>query len=255
MTTPRRARRAPATFVLVHGAWHGGWCWRDVRAGLEARGHRVFTPTLTGLADKAHLREPVPDLSTHIQDVLNVLEWEELSDVVLCGHSYGGMVITGVADRAKSRLRSIVYLDAAVPRSGDSMITQGPPRTPEEQAAVRAGLLSLAPDGLWMGAFPAEVLGIPKDHPGHAWVQRRLTAHPLASWTEPLTLTNGGSAGLRRMYVLCTDPMMAGSSFPWHGAQLKKDPSWLYRELKTGHDAMVTLPRQTARLLEEAARG
>lgn len=241
------------TFVLVHGAWHGGWCWRDVRAALEADGHRVFTPTLTGLADKAHLRAPVPDLSMHIQDVLNVLEWEELSDVVLCGHSYGGMVITGVADRAKERLRAIVYLDAALPRSGQSMITQGPPRDAAAARQAAAQTAGLAPDGAWMAVFPPEVLGIPPAHPGYAWVQRRLTPHPLPSWTEPLTLANGGSEGLRRMYVLCTDPVLPNSAFPWHAARVKADPGWLYREIATGHDAMVTAPAETAALLREAA--
>lgn len=241
--------RSSIAFVLVHGAWHGGWCWRDVRAALESEGHRVFTPTLTGLAEKAHLRDPVPNLSTHIQDVLNVLEWEELSDVVLCGHSYGGMVITGVADRAKEKLRAIVYLDAAVPRSGQSMVTQGPPRDATGQADAAA----LAPDGAWMGVFPPEVLGIPPHHPGYAWVARRLTPHPLPSWTEPLTLTNDGSQGLRRMYVLCTDPVLPQSSLPWHAQQIRPDPTWLYHEIATGHDAMVTAPGETARLLLEAA--
>ena len=104
-----------ATFVLVHGAWHGGWCWRDVRAILESNGHLVCTPTRTGVGERSHLLSPAIDLDTHILDVANVLEWEELSDVVLVGHSYGGNVITGVADRMKDRLRHVVYLDAHLP--------------------------------------------------------------------------------------------------------------------------------------------
>ncbi|MGZ0244868.1 MAG: alpha/beta fold hydrolase, partial [Alphaproteobacteria bacterium] len=112
-----------ASFVLVHGAWHGGWCWRDVRRVLEEHGHTVFTPTLTGLGERSHLLSPDIDLETHIADVINLLVWEELNDVILVGHSYGGMVITGVADQAKDRLRHIVYLDAFLPADGESSAT------------------------------------------------------------------------------------------------------------------------------------
>ncbi len=109
-----------ATFVLVHGAWHGGWCWRDVRAILRAGGHEAFTPTLTGLGERSHLLSRDIDMNTHVADVANTIVWEELEDVVLVGHSYGGNVITGVADRMKDRLAHAVYLDAFVPKDGDS---------------------------------------------------------------------------------------------------------------------------------------
>src|SRR5262249_26149169 len=109
-----------ATFVLVHGAWHGGWCWRDVVPHLTAKGHRVFTPTLTGLGERAHLLGREVNMTTHIEDVVGLLEAEELTDVVLCGHSYGGMVITGAAARAKGRLKQLVYLDSAVVEDGES---------------------------------------------------------------------------------------------------------------------------------------
>jgi len=111
-----------ATFVLVHGAWHGGWCWKRVAALLRQAGHEVFAPTLTGLGERAHLMSNAIDLHTHIRDILGVLQWEELADVVLCGHSYGGMVISGVADRVPEKLRSLVYLDAFVPDNGTCMI-------------------------------------------------------------------------------------------------------------------------------------
>ena len=109
-----------ACFVIVHGAWHGGWCWRDVRTILRDNGHEVFTPTLTGLGERSHLMSPEIDMNTHIQDIVNVIAWEEMSDVILVSHSYGGNVITGVADRAKDRLRHVVYLDAFVPKDGES---------------------------------------------------------------------------------------------------------------------------------------
>lgn len=110
-----------STYVLVHGAWHGSWCWKRVRRALQALGHEVFTPTLTGVADRVHLLSPQVNLETHITDVVNLIQWEELSDVVLCGHSYGGCVISGVADRIPDRIGALVYLDAFVLESGQSL--------------------------------------------------------------------------------------------------------------------------------------
>ena len=110
-----------ATFVLVHGAWHGSWCWKRVRKALQARGHDVFTPTLTGVGERSHLLSPDVNLDTHITDVVNLIRWEELSGIVLCGHSYGGCVITGVADRLSDRIAALVYLDAFVPEDGQSL--------------------------------------------------------------------------------------------------------------------------------------
>ncbi len=109
------------TFVLVHGAWHGGWCWRRVADLLEKQGHKVFTPTLTGLGERSHLLRAGINVSTHVTDVVNVLKWEGLTDVVLCGHSYGGLVVSGVAEQAADKIGSIVFLDAFVPDNGDSM--------------------------------------------------------------------------------------------------------------------------------------
>ena len=109
------------TFVLVHGAWHGGWCWRRVADLLEAKGHKVFAPTLTGLGERSHLMRAGINVSTHVTDIVNVLKWERLTDVVLCGHSYGGFVISGVAEQAADRIGSIVFLDAFVPLNGESM--------------------------------------------------------------------------------------------------------------------------------------
>ena len=110
------------TFVLVHGAWHGGWCWSRVARRLRAAGHEVHTPTLTGLGDRSHLMSRSVNLQTHVQDVANLLHWEELNDIVLCGHSYGGMVITGVANRLAKRIKSLVYLDAFVPENGQAVL-------------------------------------------------------------------------------------------------------------------------------------
>src|ERR1019366_8997547 len=110
-----------STYLLVHGAWHGSWCWKRVRSALQAMGHEFFTPTLTGVSDRSHLLSPHFDLETHINDVANLIRWEELSDVVLCGHSYGGAVISGVADRIPERVGALVYLDAFVLENGQSL--------------------------------------------------------------------------------------------------------------------------------------
>lgn len=251
-------RRKP-DFVLVHGAWHGGWCWRDVRPMLEAHGHRVFTPTLTGLGERAHLRDPVPGLAMHIADVLGLITAEELRDIVLVGHSYGGMVVTGVADAVNDRIRRIVYLDAAVPADGQSMITQSPGITPDQAAQTLASLRGLTPDGVWMSALPPQAFGIPGENTAAIdWVQRRLTPHPLPTWTDPITLRNDPSQGPPRTYFLCNRPILQQSSFAAHHARIvagQAGAGWTTRTLATGHDAMVTAPSQTARLLREAAVG
>lgn len=243
-----------ATFVLVHGAWHGGWCWRDVVPLLQVRGARVFTPTLTGLAERAHLRTPTPTLSTHIEDVARLIECEELQNVVLVGHSYGGMVITGVADRLASRLRHLVYLDAAVPDDGETMITQMPGISRDEARATEAQIRSFAA-GDWLPPFPPAMLGVPEsDSASTAWLTRRMTPHPLPTWLEPIRLPNG-AARLPSTFILCTAPILPQSAVAEHAARIRADRSgrWRYRELATGHEAMVTAPRQTADLLLEAA--
>ena len=127
-----------ANFVLVHGAWHGGWCWVRVAESLTSAGHKVLTPTLTGLGDRAHLGDRDTNLDTHITDVISAIEAEELNEVVLCGHSYGGIVITGAADLIFEKLSSIVFLDAFIPRHGQSMQDLLPPeRRRQAEKVVR----------------------------------------------------------------------------------------------------------------------
>src|SRR5580658_11213342 len=135
-----------ATFLLVHGAWHGAWCWRRVARLLTHAGHEVFTPTLTGLCERSHLLTPAVDLDTHILDVVNEMKWEQLNDVVLVGHSYGGMVISGVAEKMEKAIVSLVMLDAFMPENGQGVIDIYPPpmREPVE-AALRAGATTMPP--------------------------------------------------------------------------------------------------------------
>jgi pimeloyl-ACP methyl ester carboxylesterase len=239
-------------FVLVHGAWLGGWCWNYVRPLLEKQGHRVFTPTLTGLGERAHLREPVPSLETHVLDVVGLLESEELSGVTLVGHSWGGMVITAVADRMKDRIAHLVYLDAAVPADGADFAAHIPGIEAEFAERRRAAFRQLSPDGVWLPVMGPEAVGVtaPQDAD---WLRRRMTPHPLRTWFDAVRFSSGGHSGIRKTYVLATQPLTAVMGYPAQGEVAKRGGEWSYREIATGHSMMVTEPTQTADLLLEAA--
>ena len=241
------AARDRQTFVLVHGAWHGGWCWRDVRQALEDQGHRVFTPTLTGLGEKSHLRSPDVTLNTHIQDVVNLLTWEEITDVVLVGHSYGGVVISGVCDAMKERIKHAVFLDAIVPKDGDTVLPGGTKEIAEE----RFGPLI---DGYLAPPTQPVSFGIPESMPeALAWVRRRVTPQLLGTWITPIQLPNGGSEGLPRTFIYCSDKPALSSVQVARLNGFKDDRSWNYAELPCGHDAMVILPTETANMIEQIA--
>lgn len=249
MRTPARSRprRKPATFVLVHGAWHGGWCWVRVVDLLRGAGHRVYTPTLTGLGERVHLAHPGIDLTLHVQDVLSLLATEELTRVILVGHSYGGMVITAVASRAASRLSNLVYLDAFVPADGQALLDLVPP----EAAAGMRAVARERGDGWRIPPFSAESLrdryGLtnPKDR---AWVLRHLVPQPLRTFEQPVEA--GGAERLRRTYIYCCKPSLGGFD---QFVRFKGQSSWRFHELRTGHDAMVAAPREVARILLDMA--
>lgn len=235
-----------ATYILVHGAYHGGWCWRDVARGLRAGGHDVFTPTLTGLGERSHLLTAAVNLTTHIADIVNVLLWEDLTDVILVGHSYGGMVATGVADRAAERIASIVYLDAIVPRNGQSTLDVQPPGRREwmtERALEAGGLAGLPPDaGIYGVTEPA----------AKAWVNGKCTPHPFAALSQKIRVSGAPAERIaHKLYVLCTDPPLAYMRQFYDAAVA--DPSWETAELATGHDAMVTAPEALTGLLAARA--
>lgn len=240
--TPERNSAAGAplqrTFVLVHGAWHGGWCWQRVTPLLGAAGYAVHAPTLTGLGERAHLAHRGIDLETHIADIAGVLEMEDLAGVVLVGHSYGGMVITGVADRAVERLAGLVYLDAFVPQEGECVLDFFPDagRADIERAAAASGFIAPTP-------LPAYGVTRSEDL---AWAEPRIRPHPLATWTQPLTLANGETA-LPRAYIRCTEP--ARPVFEQFAQKYRDDPRWRYREIECGHDSMIADPAGTAALL------
>src|SRR5438552_12765191 len=184
------------SFVLIHGAWHGSWCWKRVRRLLQAQGHDVFTPTLTGLGERSHLLSRDVNLETHILDVVNLIQWEELSDVILCGHSYGGAVITGVADRIPDTIRSLVYLDAFVLRNGENVAQH----VPEPQYKQMADGSNSAGEGWKVPPSPAEVFSTNSED--CEWVNRQCTMHPRECFEQRIKLTGGIEKVLNITFIL-----------------------------------------------------
>src|SRR3984893_8462471 len=204
------------TFVLVHGAWHGGWCWRRVADLLTEAGHRVFTPTLTGLGERSHLLDAKIDLSTHVTDVVNVIKWEGLNGVVLCGHSYGGLVISGVAEQMPNAIASIVFVDAFVPENGDSVADAGSPATRERIAeAVSRGAVMVAP-------VPAAIFGV--NEKDRAWVDGLCTPQPLATLTQKVVLTGARERIAKNLYIRAKG--YQSPSFDAALAKVSASPGW-----------------------------
>jgi pimeloyl-ACP methyl ester carboxylesterase len=230
------------TYVLVHGAWHGSWCWKRVRKALQAQGHDVFTPTLTGVADRSHLLSPQVDLETHIADVVNLLRWEELDDVVLCGHSYAGCVIAGVADRVPERIRALVYLDAFLLEDGQSLYDTLPPAAREAQldGARKAG------EGWRVPPIPAETFNV--NAADCAWVNAQCTPQPLAAFQQRLRL-RGTLPADKVTYVLATG--WENSPFPAFHALAKKK-GWSTVSVACGHDVMLDRPDELIQILLDA---
>jgi pimeloyl-ACP methyl ester carboxylesterase len=231
-----------STYVLVHGGWHGGWCWRFVRPLLQRAGHDVYSPSLTGLGERRHLAGPDVDLDTHIGDIVSILEVEDLRDVVLVGHSYGGMVITGAADRAHGRIKRLVYLDAFVPESGkctlDYVVPERAARMREEGEKV--GSLTPPPLSLW---------GLTK-HEHIDFVKPREVRHPYRTMCQNIELKNAAAvAQLPKTFIYCSSP--ATGSFDAFAAKYRNDPAWKFFELKTGHDAMILMPECVAEILQK----
>lgn len=230
------------TFLLVHGTGDGGWIWQKLTPLLQAGGHTVYTPTLTGVGDRSHLLHCGVKLTTHITDITNLLFYEDLSDVVLVGHSYGGMVITGVAAKAPERLKRLVFLDAYMPAEGQSEADLWPDE-------MRASIL--ADDAARQGVrepVPPDILGI-NDPELLAWVLARATPHPMATYTEPVPAGGSMSAALPRAYIHCTLGTTAPIFAPF-SAKARAE-GWRVYELATGHSPMLTMPEQVAGLLVE----
>jgi pimeloyl-ACP methyl ester carboxylesterase len=230
------------TFVLVHGAWHGGWCWSRVADRLRALGHSVFCPTQTGLGERKHLLSKDITLDTFTTDIVNVIEAEELGNIVLVGHSFGGNAISGVADRMPERIRHLVYLDAMMIEGGKAPFDI----LPADVVAARRRAAEESSGGVSLPNPPASAFGVLQ--PADAeWVDRRLTPHPLSTYTSKLNLKGPVGNNLPRTYIHCTNPSYPAlqASRDW----VKAQSGWRCADIATGHDAMVTAPDELVRLL------
>jgi pimeloyl-ACP methyl ester carboxylesterase len=234
---------SPNTFVLVHGAWHGGWAWRRVADRLRARGNIVFTPTLTGLGERSHLRHPTIDLSLHIADVLSVIKYEGVRDFVLVGHSYGGCVISGVAEAMPDAIRSIVFLDAFIPGNGDATLDLVQPAV---QDVIRAALTRGETTVPVRDAAAFKV-----NEKDRAWVDALATPQPIGTMTEKIKLTGARDRVARKTYIRASG--YPNVSFDKAYARVKADRSWRTYEVPCGHDVMIDEPDRLTEILLEVA--
>ncbi|HWL47404.1 MAG TPA: alpha/beta hydrolase, partial [Sphingomonadaceae bacterium] len=223
-----------ATYVLVHGAWGGGWSYQAIARGLRAAGHEVYAPTLTGLGEREHLASPAIDLATHIRDVVNLIEYEGLSDIILCGHSYAGMVITGTAAAVGGRIRTLFYLDAFLPQDGQALWDIADERS-------RRHYIDAQRDRPGLVAHFSVAAGAPSDTP------RPLSRQPLLTLIEPVRLTGEERKVANHTYVYATRD--APTAFTRFYETVRDDPAWRVVTVPTGHRVMADDPAGLIRLL------
>jgi pimeloyl-ACP methyl ester carboxylesterase len=236
-TATRPAAAPPTTYVVAHGAWSSGWAWKKMHPLMQARGHRLFTPSYTGLGERAHLASPNVDLDTHITDVVNALVFEDLRDVVLIAHSYGGVVGTGVADRARDRIRRLIYLDAFVPEDGKSFFELTGQGDQIRKAAV---------DGWRVPPNPPPPDTSPEDV---QWMATRRLHHPIKTFEQRFTLTKGPLT-MPRDYILCTK----SPAFDSYAAKATA-AGWGVHRLDASHNPHITIPDQLMNLLDRIVQG
>ncbi|WP_226645741.1 alpha/beta hydrolase [Microbulbifer variabilis] len=235
------------TYLLVHGLFLGGWCWAPVAKLLIAGGHRVFTPTQTGLGERHHLLSPSIGMDTFIQDLVNVIEFEELEQVILVGHSFGGMAAAGTADTLPERIRHLVYLDGAIPKPGHAFIEQLPENIREKRLAEAKEICGtrcfLPMDPAQLGIRDQEILN---------WLRRHMTPHPVKTYLDPIQMKLPPEQGPACTYIRCTKPHYSPSNKS--GERAKKNPGWHYREIDVSHGCIFLTPHKIARLLEDISR-
>ena len=239
-------------YVLVHGAWHGGWCWRKIVTLLRSKGNEVYAPTLTGLGERAHLLRPDIDLHTHILDIVNLLEYGNLKEVVLVGHSYAGMVISEVAERVSKRLKHLVYLDAFIPNDGESISDLHP------AFVAKLRQIALEKGNGWLVPFPEKVIN-PRGGPLYgitdvhelSWLKNRLRPHPLACFEQRVHLENPEALKLPKSYIWCSvrQGIRAENWGFFREAKKAKESNWTLYEIATDHDAMITNPKELSNIL------
>jgi pimeloyl-ACP methyl ester carboxylesterase len=241
-STPAASKSNGKTFVVAHGAWSAGWAWKRMHGLMAAAGHRLVTPTYTGLGEREHLANPSIDLETHIQDVLGVIKFEQLGPFVLIGHSYGGMVATGVADRVPDRISQLVYLDAFVPKDGQAHVDLLPPAAAERMRASAKAL-----DGWRVPPNP-----VPPDTSAEdvKWIQALRSPHPLKTFETPLRLKNGDTR-IPRTYIYAKRKTPDDTFKPF--ADRAKRERWTYHEIDASHSPHVTAPDALMKLLQSVA--
>jgi alpha-beta hydrolase superfamily lysophospholipase len=233
----------PRTFVLVHGTSHGGWVWRRVADMLQARGHKVYTPTLTGLADRSHLMSGAINLDTHIADVVNLIKWEGLEDVCLLGHSSGGVIVSGAIEHVLPQVSSIVFLDAFMPENGQKGLDWNSPHARAAiEAAVKAGEVSRPP--VKSALYNA-------NENDRAWLDAKATPQPIGTALQPMTLTGARDRVARKTYIRATG--YPHPIFDRNYARTKADPSWRTYEVPCGHVVQTDMPERLVEILEEVA--
>jgi len=236
---------AQKTFVFAHGSWHGGWCWARIADRLRAQGHKCLTPSYTGMGDRVHLLNKTITIDTFIEDLTNTITAEELSDVILVGHSFGGVPISGVADRIPEKLKHLVYLDSIVLENGQAAFSLYPQREVEERIAAadaaNGGLAVPVPKKL------PPVWGFREGSPDYEWVLRRLSPHPLRSYQTPLVLKNPIGNHLPKTYIHCEQP--ENPVIEQSRKLVRSLPDWTWIDFKGPHDSMITHPSQITDLL------
>lgn len=242
---PQKHASRPSTFILVHGSWHGAWCYSRVVRRLEDQGHTVHALTLTGLGERSHLLSAQIALQTHVDDVVNFVKWEDLEDIVLVGHSYGGMVISGATEVLAERVRSVVFLDAFIPASGQSLFDLSSP-----ESRARMSELAAKNGGVYINPFPSKLFGVnPADQP---WVDAKCTPQPYATFTDRLPKVNAIHSVRTKLFVRSA---YKNASFESTINELARRPDWHVARLQCGHDMMIDQPDETTRLLVNAASG
>lgn len=233
-----------AVFVVAHGAWSAGWAWKKMRPLLRERGHELFTPTYTGLGERAHLARPQIDLDSHVSDILGVMQFEDLHGVILVGHSYGGMVATGTADRAAERISQLVYLDAFVPRNGQSLLDLQP-------AEARQRMLDAARTSGEGWRVPPNPMPPDTAEEDVAWASSRRVSQPLKTFEQRVRL-GGAAERLPRTYIYCKRAG-PGDVFRQFADRARSEPGWKLHELDASHSPHITAPQALAALFQEIA--
>lgn len=237
-------RQYMATFVLVHGLGLGGWCWKRVTDKLVSQGHKVYTPTLTGLGERSHLLNRAINLDTHITDIVNVLKWEDLDNVILVGHSYGGAVVTGAADREAARIQKLVYLDAFVLQDGQSVMGL----QPADRVKYYENIVTEKGDGWLLPPNPPAFYGV-SDEKDTKWMNDYAVPHPYATFKQPVSLKHKGRPPYPRAYIWAS--AFTPSAFVQFAEKYRNDPDWEYHEIPSGHMLMLSHASELTNILQK----